>query len=451
MKVLAADKKSLVVGLGKTGLSCVDFLTRRGHQVIVADSRQDPPGLEQCRMRFPAVDIYCGAFDPDLFLSVDQLVVSPGVSLQEPAIIAARAKGVEVTGDVDIFSRHAKAPIVAITGSNGKSTVTSLVGEMARHAGIRVAVGGNLGVPALDLLDDTVELYVLELSSFQLETTERLGAAVATLLNLSEDHMDRYASYQDYYAAKQRIFRGCRHAVVNIDDLLSQPLVREGMQVTRFGLDYPDFDRFSTQRVEGELVLVNGFEPLIRADELNIKGLHNVSNALAALALGRAAGIPLAAMVAALRAFQGLPHRCELAGRIDGVEYINDSKGTNVGATLTAIKGFGEVAKGRIILLAGGEGKGQDFAALTDPVAKYVKQALLFGKDAPLIESHLTCPCQRVASLQDAVVAAQGHARPGDVVLLSPACASFDMFKNYEERGQVFVAAVNQLSGGAQG
>lgn len=445
MSVLAADKKSLVVGLGKTGLSCVEFLVGRGHTVIVADTRQNPPGLVECQTRFPHVAIHCGSFDVELFKSVDQLVVSPGVSLKEPSIESAAKAGVLITGDIDLFARYAQAPIVAITGSNGKSTVTTLVGEMASRAGVKVAVGGNLGTPALDLLADDVDLYVLELSSFQLETTERLGADVVTLLNLSEDHMDRYARYQDYYNAKQRIFRDCKHAVINEDDLLSQPLIREGMATSFFGLSRPEFGRFSTQVTQGELEIVDGFEVVLKASELKIKGMHNISNALAALTIGRAAGLALPPMIAALKDFAGLPHRCQFVADFDGVQYINDSKGTNVGASVTAIRGFGSLVTGKVILLAGGDGKGQDFSPLAEPIKKYARVTILFGRDADLISAAVGGEVIKVSDLSSAVNVASKLALAGDVVLLSPGCASFDMFSNYEHRGQVFIDAVNQL------
>lgn len=447
MSLIATDNKSIVVGLGITGLSCVRYLKSKGHSVEVVDSRENPPGLDSCRAEFPNVPVHCGSFDVDLLSSAKQLIVSPGVAISEPAIKEAQRRGVVVTGDVDLFSQLANAPVIAITGSNGKSTVTTLVAEMAKQAGIKVAVGGNLGTPVLDLLDEDVELYIVELSSFQLETTQRLNALAATILNISEDHMDRYSSKLAYLQAKQKIFKGCRYVIVNEDDVLSEPLMVEGMKAIRFGVAKPDIRKFSTIKESDKTFICHGFETLIDVDDVAIKGAHNISNALAALSLGYAAGISMSAMLEALKRYAGLEHRCQWVRRIDGVDYINDSKGTNVGATVTALESLGLSSAGKVILIAGGEGKGADFSVLRESVLAYGRNVILFGRDADKIESGLggVASIQKVNSLSEAVIEAKKSAKPGDTVLMSPACASFDMFRNFEARGEAFVNAVEQL------
>jgi UDP-N-acetylmuramoylalanine--D-glutamate ligase len=374
--------------------------------------------------------------------------VSPGLALATPALQAAAARGVKLSGDIDLFARNAKAPIVAISGSNAKSTVTTLVGEMAAAAGKRVAVGGNLGTPALDLLSDDVELYVMELSSFQLETTHDLGAEVATVLNVSEDHMDRYSGLPAYHLAKHRIFRGAKQVVVNRQDALSRPLMGEGLPCWTFGLGKPDFKAFGIREENGEKYLAFEFQNLMPVRELKIRGAHNQSNALAALALGHAVGLPFDAMLASLRTFGGLEHRCQWVRDLNGVSYYNDSKATNVGAALAAIEGLGADIDGKLLLIAGGDGKGADFKDLKGPVAAHCRAVVLMGRDADLIAAALgdAVPQVRASSLDDAIAQCKALAQPGDAVLLSPACASFDMFKNYEERGQLFARAVEALA-----
>ncbi|UZE95561.1 UDP-N-acetylmuramoyl-L-alanine--D-glutamate ligase [Alkalimarinus alittae] len=447
MSLIATDNRSIVVGLGITGLSCVRYLKSKGHQVVVVDSRENPPGIDACRYEFPDVHIECGAFNVELLASATQLIVSPGVSIAEPSIQEAKCRGVDVRGDVDIFRELVKAPIVAITGSNGKSTVTTLLAEMAKQAGINVAVGGNLGIPVLDLLDDSVELYVVELSSFQLETTQQLNALAATILNISEDHMDRYPNKLAYLQAKQKVFQGCRYVIVNEDDVLSEPLLAQGMEPVRFGVGKPDIRKFSTISEGDDCFICYGFESLINVNDVAIKGTHNISNALAALSLGHAAGIGMDAMLETLRHYTGLAHRCQWVRRIDGVDYINDSKGTNVGATVTAVESFGQTSAGKVVLIAGGEGKGADFSPLREVISAYGRVVILFGRDADKIKSDLADAAQviRVNSLAEAVKEAQKIAQTGDTVLMSPACASFDMFRNFEARGDVFVNVVEQL------
>jgi UDP-N-acetylmuramoylalanine--D-glutamate ligase len=441
-----AAGRVLVVGLGKTGMSCARFLAGRGAAVAVTDTRVEPPGLEAIRSELPDVALFLGGFDRSAFAAAELVVVSPGVSVEEPAIREARARGVPVLGDVELFAQSVNAPVAAITGSNGKSTTTMLLGEMARIAGRRVAVGGNLGEPALDLLDPAVELYVLELSSFQLETTESLAPAVATVLNVSPDHMDRYPDLATYAAAKARIFRSAGVAILNRDD----PAVTAmpgGRERRGFTLGTPAAGDYGVRLHDDAPWLCRGDEPLLAAADVAIPGSHNRANALAALAMGDVLGLPLEAMREALRSFRGLRHRTELVTEVGGVRYYDDSKGTNVGATAAALEGFADGTPARTVLIAGGDGKGQDFAALGPLLARTARCVVLIGRDAPLIEAVLDPATARVSArdMAEAVRLAAERALPGDRVLLSPACASFDMFRNYEHRGDVYAEAVRRL------
>ena len=448
MSLIASDHFRIVVGLGKSGMSVVRFLAQQGVSFAVADTRENPPELATLSRDYPQVEVRCGELDVDFLCRADELYVSPGLALATLALQAAAARGVKLSGDIDLFARNAKAPIVAISGSNAKSTVTTLVGEMAAAAGKRVAVGGNLGTPALDLLNDDVELYVMELSSFQLETTNQLGAEVATVLNVSEDHMDRYSGLPAYHLAKHRIFRGAKQVVVNRQDALTRPLMSEGLPCWTFGLSAPDFKAFGLREENGEKYLAFEFQNLMPVRELKVRGAHNQANALAALALGHAVGLPFDAMLSSLRSFTGLEHRCQWVRELDGVSYYNDSKATNVGAALAAIDGLGADMDGKLVLIAGGDGKGADFSGLRDSVAKHCRAVVLIGRDAELIAAAVgdAVPLVRADSLDDAIVQSRELAQPGDAVLLSPACASFDMFKNYEERGQLFARAVEALA-----
>lgn len=448
MSLIASDQFRIVVGLGKSGMSLVRFLARQGVRFAVVDTRANPPELATLTRDYPEVEVRCGALDVDFLCRASELLVSPGVALATPELQQAAAQGVKLSGDIQLFARAAKAPIVAITGSNAKSTVTTLVGEMAAAAGKRVAVGGNLGTPALDLLADEVDLYVVELSSFQLETTEQLDAEVAVCLNVSEDHMDRYSGLAAYHQAKHRVFRGARQVVVNRDDALSRPLVGEQVPCWSFGLGKPDFKRFGVLEENGEKHLAFEFKALMPARELKIRGAHNLSNALAALALGHAVGLPFAPMLQVLRQFNGLAHRCQWVRELRGVSYYDDSKATNVGAALAAIEGLGADIDGQLLLIAGGDGKGADFSALKAPASRFCRAVVLLGRDAQQIADALgdAVPQVRVNSLEEAVQQAAELAQPGDAVLLSPACASLDMFKNFEERGRVFAAAAEALN-----
>jgi UDP-N-acetylmuramoylalanine--D-glutamate ligase len=456
----AMNKQRVIVGLGVTGLSCARFFAKRGIAFSVADSRESPPGVDALKNEFVDVPLHLGAFSAELFSAADELIVSPGVALEEPAIAAALKNGVNVCGDIDLFVREARAPIVAITGSNGKSTVTTLVGEMAKTAQLNVGVGGNLGTAALDLLGPARDLYVLELSSFQLERAQPLNAEVATVLNVSPDHMDRYPSVLAYHQAKHRIFRGCKQIVVNRSDLLSRPLVNADVTSWSFGLDAPDFNAFGVRESNGERFLA--FERdllLLPIRELKIVGDHNVANALAALALGHAIKLPMAAMLKTLREFPGLAHRCQLIaqsnsiGEKSNIAFYDDSKGTNVGATVAAIEGLCAAGRaGKVVLIAGGVSKGAKFDELKPVLEKCGRGLILIGEAAPEIEAVIknglptfgnnTLPIAHARDMQDAVNKAADYAQSGDSVLLSPACASFDMFDNYAHRGDVFIAAV---------
>lgn len=449
----AAFKNRIIVGLGKTGLSVARYLHSVGVAFSVVDSRMNPPGLAEFTREFPLAPLTLGEFPAALLRDADELIVSPGISLDTPAIRSAIEAGVAVTGDIDIFSKAVNSPILAVTGSNGKSTVVSLLGAMARAAGINVAIGGNLdgaeAAPALDLLrGEPRELYVLELSSFQLETTSMLGARAAVILNISDDHMDRYASVQDYAAAKQRIFRGCQHIVLNRDDVLTEPSGADSRSVSSFGLDAPASDVWGVLTQQGRTFLARGNTVVLAADEMKIAGKHNVANALAALALGEAVGLPVTAMLEALRQFPGLPHRCQWVRVHAGVNYYNDSKGTNVGASIVAIESLGELATGKLVLIAGGIGKEADFSPMLPVVARFVRLAILIGRDAGRIAAVFKHSVQVVlaSSMEAAVQLATENAQPGDVVLLSPACASLDMFTDFAHRGRVFTQAVEALS-----
>ncbi|MCK9563647.1 MAG: UDP-N-acetylmuramoyl-L-alanine--D-glutamate ligase [Bacteroidales bacterium] len=472
-ELIASSKLTVVVGLGATGLSVARYLAKRGERFVVVDNRVEPPGLSELARVVPQALVELGEFNDHTLRGADRLVVSPGLALAQPALRGAVEAGVAVTGDIQLFAdslreKGTAAPIVAITGSNGKSTVTTLVGEMARAAGLNVGVGGNLGVPALDLLAPDRDLYVVELSSFQLELVEHLGATVATVLNVSSDHMDRYPDLKSYHAAKHRIFRGTRQVVVNRDDALSRPLVANSVDQWSFGLDKPDFKGFGVMITQDEPWLAFEYSPLMPVAELAMRGRHNLANALAALALGHAAGLSMAPMLAALRAFRGLPHRCEWVAEKGGVTWIDDSKATNVGAAMAAIEGLSEKglsekglsekgssegylddeAGNDLILIAGGQGKGQDFAPLGRAARQRVRLAVLIGEDAGAVAEALRGVCDVVyaTSLSAAVSAAAESARPGDKVLLSPACASFDMFKGFADRGEQFVRAVEALA-----
>ncbi len=454
-----SGKQVLVLGLGDTGLSCARWLAARGAQVSVADTRAAPPHAARLAEWLPGVPLYTGPFDTVGLQSTDLLVVSPGVPLTEPAVARALAAGIEVVGDVELFARALRAlnakrehpmRVLAITGSNGKSTVTAMCGDMCRMAGLVTCVAGNIGLPVLDALSEieqgrepAPQAWVLELSSFQLETTSSLNADAATVLNLSEDHMDRYPDMDAYAAAKAKIFSGSGVQVLNRDDPRSLAMALPGRRVVSFGLDRsPRNDNFGL--CEDELCFDG--DMLMPLSALPVAGLHNAANALAALALTRELGLPMEALLRGLLHFKGLPHRVERVAEIDSVTWYDDSKGTNVGATEAALYGMG---RRKAVVILGGDGKGQDFSPLQAAVEANARAVVLIGRDAPLIAAAIAgsgVEILQVGSLQEAVEAAQRLAQPGDAVLLSPACASFDMFRNYIHRAEVFVDAVNRLA-----
>ncbi|WP_280562297.1 UDP-N-acetylmuramoyl-L-alanine--D-glutamate ligase [Chromohalobacter sp. 48-RD10] len=432
---------TLIIGLGVSGQAIARHLTRQGVPFMIADTREMPADLETFRATYPDVDVVCGPLQALDMREAREIVVSPGVDLRTPGLVEyaiAEGEGPQVVGEIALFVRASRAPIAAITGSNAKSTVTTLLGEMAREAGHRVAVGGNLGTPALDLLAEApnAELFVLELSSFQLETTAWLSAETAAFLNLCEDHLDRHGDMHGYRAAKQRVFRGARHAVVNADDATTWPDT-DVRDVARFTTEAPSGDDWG---IAEQSWLMYGDTPLMPTRSVRMPGRHNHANALAALAMGTQLGLPLMAMRRVLERFPGLPHRGELVVEREGVRWINDSKGTNVGATLAAIDGVGPVLVGRLILLAGGDGKGADFTPLIEPLMRYAREAVVFGRDAQRLEHVMSgrVPVTRVDDLDAAMWRAQAIARAGDAVMLSPACASLDQFPHYMARGDAF-------------
>ena len=443
--LISSTGRKVVVGLGATGLSTARFLAARGEEFVLVDTRAQPPALDALRAELPAAPVFTGSIPQAVLDTARELIVSPGVAVHEPWLRGALEAGAALRGDIDLFVSAARAPVIGITGSNAKSTVTELVGAMARRAGRRVAVGGNLGPPALDVLDDRVELYVLELSSFQLERAGELGLSVASVLNLTPDHLDRHGSLERYHQAKHRIFAGAASVVCNTDDPLTIPPAATARQRIGWRLREPELDGFGLCEANGELSLARGFKALLPVCELASSARHDLANALAALALGTAAGLPEPAMLEALRAFTGLPHRCELIAERDGVRWIDDSKASNVGAALAAIQGLGE--SGRIVLIAGGRNKGADFAVLRPAVAKYCEQVLLIGESAAPLREALegAAAVEDVGELTPAVEAAARMARPGQIVLLSPACASFDQFASYAARGAAFRAALRRV------
>ena len=442
-------KNVLVLGLGDTGLSMVRWLARHGARVRAADSRATPPHAALIREQWPEVEIVAGTIDTLSFDGLDLIAISPGVPKS-----SVTQRGVPVVGDVELFAQ-ALAPrqskVIAITGSNGKTTVTALCGAMCKAAGLNTVVAGNIGLPVLDALSEIEngasmpEVFVLELSSFQLETTSTLDADAATVLNVTQDHLDRYRDMNDYANAKARIFFGKGGQVLNREDVYSCAMSVAGRQIETFGLGPPANDaEWGLIEVEGQAWLARGQERLLPAADIPLAGRHNAANALAALALCRAMGLPMAPLLTALRNFTGLPHRVEKVAEVGGVTFYDDSKGTNVGATVAALTGMAEP----VVLIAGGDGKGQDFTPLKTACAAHARAVVLIGRDAPRIETAVAgcgVPLIKARDMAEAVVLAFNAAQRGDVVLLSPACASFDMFRNYEHRAQVFVAAVQKL------
>jgi UDP-N-acetylmuramoylalanine--D-glutamate ligase len=449
------DKSVLILGLGETGLSLARYLHAQGARLRVADSRETPPGADILRNELPDVVLHCGAFNVTLLDGIDRIAISPGVPVAAALVQQAITRGIPVEGDVELLAQqiahsHPKPKVIAITGANGKTTTTSMVGAMCSAAGLDAQVAGNISPAVLDALRERggrqPQAWVLELSSFQLETTHTLDADAAVVLNISEDHLDRYANSMDLYAAaKTRIFGGRGVQVLNRDDARSAAMGQAGRHQISFGLTPPSSEQDWGISKEGAITwLVQGAQKVMRADELQVTGLHNVANALAALALCRALDLPLVPLVEALRAFKGLPHRVEEVAQVNGITYYDDSKGTNVGATEAALNGLGKQA----VVILGGDGKGQDFSPLKAAIARHARGVVLIGRDAPLIASAIAgCgkPVQSACDMEGAVRIATAAALPGDAVLMSPACASFDMYRNYLHRAEAFIAAVRKL------
>ncbi len=448
----------VVVGLGQSGLSAAHYLADQGYQVAVTDNQSMPKLADKLPA---AVEIrQFGGLDADLLLQAARIIISPGISLQTEAVASARQANIPVVSDIQLFCEACNVPIVAITGSNAKSTVTTLIGQMASDAGINVGVGGNIGVPALSLLANlNMELAVLELSSFQLETVTNLGAQVATVLNMSPDHLDRHGDMLGYHQAKHRIFQGAKSVVVNREDALTRPLVADNLPRLSTGIHAPDKGHYGLiTDPDGQIHIARGTERLLSADKILVKGRHNLLNAQAALALGELVGLPLDTMLATLQQFTGLDHRCQYVATVAGVDYFNDSKGTNIGSTMAAIEGLGAVyapKDGKLLLILGGQSKGQQFGELTPLINKYVSQVLCIGEDGKLIEQHLReaglsnevrlHQCQDLnnafKSIQQVTDSSLSQVQ---AVLLSPACASFDQFSGYVERGEYFGQLVQQ-------
>ncbi len=431
---------TIVMGMGKTGIACAQFLHQQGTKIHIMDSRISPPNLITLRRTLPDISYTIGKFEPTLLAQAQEIVISPGINLKEPALQPALQANIPIISEIELFARHVNAPVIAITGSNGKSTVTTLVGDMAKQTGLNVQVGGNLGTPAITLLKDfPPDLYILELSSFQLETTHSLQPHAAIVLNISADHMDRYTDLTEYAATKQKIYHGNGMMVINQDDPYVVDMQDQQREYLTFSItdDVADFHLKDNHLTYRDMLL-------LPVTELRLQNKIMYANALAALALGKAMGLSLPAMKTTLQQFRGLAHRCEWVANINGVDWFNDSKGTNVGATVAAVQGL-EKPK-RIILIAGGEGKDADFAPLSEIAKQHLKACVLIGRDAHLIKPYLEkyISVRLAKTMQDAVYQAQQLSQAGNVVLLSPACASFDMFDNYEHRGQMFMEAVHK-------
>jgi UDP-N-acetylmuramoylalanine--D-glutamate ligase len=461
MKPDYSGQRFLVLGLGESGLAMVKWLSRCGAQVRVADSRSAPPGVDSLREACPLAELVLGAFTSGLLDGVSAVALSPGLSIHTPLLAEVQARGIAITGEIELFAQALRAldershcKVLAITGTNGKTTTTSLTGELVRAAGLEVGIAGNISPAALDKLMSCLDagrlpqVWVLELSSFQMETTRTLEADAATVLNVTDDHLDRHGSMHEYAAEKARIFDGHGVQILNRQDALCMDMARPDRRVVSFGLDQPAGESdFGVREIAGKPWMVQGDTPLLACDELPLAGAHNAANALAALALCIAIDLPMAPMLTALKSFRGLPHRVErVAQRDDGVVFYDDSKGTNVGATLAALQGMGR----KVVLIAGGDGKGQDFTPLREAFRQHARTVVLIGRDAARIETETSgsgVACRHASTMDEAVKIANECAQTGDVVLLSPACASLDMYKNYAHRAEVFVTAVLHLQG----
>ncbi len=438
-----AAKHSLIVGLGATGTAVARYLTARGERVRVVDSRPDPPGLRELRSAVPDVDVSLETLDERWLDDASRVLLSPGLPYDLPIAVEARRRGLAVIGDIELFSYAANAPVIAVTGSNGKSTVTTLVSKILESQRLRAPAGGNLGPPALDMLHDDADAYVLEISSFQMETTDSLAPLAATVLNVSADHLDRHGTLELYAELKEKLLRAAEYAVVNADDPLVAAMGARHPRAVPFSVRAELARGYSLVTAQGERWLARDRKPLLRSSELRVSGTHNEANALAALALTEPLTTNVDAAIGALRTFTGLPHRCQRVTERRGVAFIDDSKGTNVGATIAALNGLA----GPLVPIAGGLSKGQDLSALATAARGKLRAAVLIGAAAAELERVLSPVCETVqaTSMDDAVARAAALAQRGDAVLLSPACASQDMFRDYRERGEQFARAAREL------
>ena len=447
-ELISSSTRRAILGLGTTGRSVARFWKAQGIPFIALDTRPELAHDLDVRRELVDVETHFGDFDDAVFDAIDLLIASPGIAMDSPELLKAQQAGVEVRGDIDVFVAETDKPVIGITGSNGKSTVTTFVGQLLESCGLCVAVGGNLGIGALDLLEQDADIYVLELSSFQLERAGDLNLAVATVLNLTPDHLDRHQTMPLYHLAKHRIFAGAKHVVVNARDPLTLPVGKGDVAWTAWRDDEPDLQQLGIRQIDGEPWIAFGFESLIRCADLPVVGEQNIRNVLAALSICRGAGLDFSQLIAAVGSLRGLPHRCELVAEMGGIAFFNDSKATNVGATVSAISGLANDKN--LILIAGGEAKGQSFKALEKAVRGACKAVILIGAAAGEIAENLP-PETSVSfadSLEVAVDVAVSLAEAGDVVLLSPACASFDLFDNYQQRGEIYRSAVLRLIDG---
>jgi UDP-N-acetylmuramoylalanine--D-glutamate ligase len=468
-----SGKHVLVLGLGESGLAMTRWCLRNGAMVRVADTRTEPPTLQLLQKLIgdgaPA-EFIAGEFTKSLLEGIDILALSPGLSPGMLVVFEARSRRIPVVGEIELFAQALRelgergpgahqAKVIAISGTNGKTTTTALTAHLCQSAGRDAEFAGNISPAALDALMSRLdagrmpEIWVLELSSFQLETTETLNADAAVVLNVSDDHLDRYGDLDDYASVKSRIYSGGGVQVLNRNDERVRKMARDGRWLISFGLDAPgmleDFGLRERGGAANEFWLVQGDHFLLPLAQLPLPGLHNAANVLAALALCHAIGLPLTRMVDGLKSFKGLPHRVEKVAEFGGVAYYDDSKGTNVGATVAALEGRLAGPAGKVVLIAGGEGKGQDFSPLRESVRRHARGVVLIGKDADIIATALgdsAIPLRYAKDMNTAVRAAASVAQPGDAVLLSPACASFDMFRNYVQRAEAFVSAVQALA-----
>jgi UDP-N-acetylmuramoylalanine--D-glutamate ligase len=447
---LLQKKDIVILGAGLTGLSCARFLHNNGIKFSMNDSRSNAISLDKFNEMFDGNYLALGHWDKSLINGADILIVSPGIDLSTPEIALSLNEEGEVYGDVELFCRVTDIPTIAVTGSNGKSTVVTLLAYLGNALGYKTQLGGNIGVPVLDTVDEKPDFLVLELSSFQLETMTNMKALSASVLNVSDDHLDRHKTIENYQAIKQDIYRQSDIAVINRDDERTHlPDMLRHKIMYSFGSDKPvanDETCFGLAKYNDKQYLMSGNKPLISVDDLPLAGIHNALNCLAALALGKAAGWSVTKMVAALPGFVGLAHRCQPVASTDGILWVNDSKATNIGATLAAINGFSANKKtaSRLFLIAGGDGKGADFSELKPAIEQEITQLVTLGKDGPEL-AKLQKNSIQVKSLKEAVTVIQQQAQAGDIVLLSPACASIDMFKNYIARGLAFEQAVQEV------